>query len=133
MVRFRSDQRSFPSGKVWSGRILSVLRALGAHFSLIRGYFGHRWSDQSYIRPARSDQRSVPDDTSTWEFAYNFYFNTSNVSNKTRKLSRAEHKDNCFPRENKLSKILKNYYKKFNRVLFTNLFIHSDIKNCPPQ
>ena len=60
MVWFGSDQRSFLSGKVWSEKVLSALRAytvFWAHISSIRGY----------SRLARSDQRSLPYGTSTWE------------------------------------------------------------------
>ena len=52
MVWFWSDQRCFPSGKVWSETVSSALRAhtvFGAHFSLIRGYFGLGWSDQRLL------------------------------------------------------------------------------------
>ena len=52
MVWLCSDQRSFPSGKVWSESVSSALRAhmvFRAHFSLIRGYFGLGWSDQRLL------------------------------------------------------------------------------------
>ena len=69
MFWFWSDQRSFPSGKLWSETALSALGAhtvFRAHFSLIRGYFGLGWSEiRGYFCLARSDQRFIPDGTST--------------------------------------------------------------------
>ena len=52
MVSFLSDQRSFPTGKVWSETVLSAVSAhivFRAHFSVIRGYFGLGWSDQRLL------------------------------------------------------------------------------------
>ena len=69
MVWIWSDQRSFPSAKVWSETVSSALRAhmlFRAHFSMIRGYFGLGCSDQNFFRLARSDQRSLLDGTSIW-------------------------------------------------------------------
>ena len=60
MVWFWCDQRSSPWGKVWSETVSSALRAhrlFWAHFTVIGGYFGLGWSDQ----------RSLRDDTSTWD------------------------------------------------------------------
>ena len=67
MVWFGSDQRSFPSGKVWSETASSAHRAhtlFQAHFSLISGHFGL----------ARSVQKSHPDGTSTWVRVEAFYY-----------------------------------------------------------
>ena len=59
MIWFRSDQRSFPSCKVWPETVSSALRAhtvFRVHFSPIKAYFGMRWSDQ----------RSLPDGIEAW-------------------------------------------------------------------
>ena len=61
MVSFWSDQKSFPSGKVWSEKTSSALQAhtvFRVHFSLISGHFG-LWV---------SYQRSLPYGTSTWVY-----------------------------------------------------------------
>ena len=69
MVWLWSDQRSFPSGKVWSETVSSALRA---HTVFRRTLV---WSEDTLVWEglirgnfplARSDQGSLPDGTSTW-------------------------------------------------------------------
>ena len=72
MVWFWSDQRSFPSGKIWSESVSSAFRAhtvFRAHFSLIRGYFGLGWSDQRLL----SSGTVWSEATSTWEGHWHYF------------------------------------------------------------
>ena len=56
-----------------SHRSLEVLMLFRAHLNLISRHFGLGWSDQRFfLRLARSDQRSLPDGTSTCKFLLNF-------------------------------------------------------------